>query len=173
MSLCAFFFLLTSCSGNMDDINRFDRQSPPDQEVVGAHIRRSSRAMLEMELDAPRIVKYSKPAAKTLYPKGVTVRFYDNKGAIKTYLFASKAVSFDDRNIMQASDSVVVIDYGTGDTIYLKDIVWRSDEDIIFSNKPVRAVNGRRVTYGDGFVSDEQMTNLRVTHQRGVIEFQE
>ena len=74
---------------------------------------------------------------------------------------------------MQASDSVVVIDYGSGDTIYLQDIVWRKDEDLIFSNHTVRAVNGNRVTYGDGFVSDGQMTNLRVTRQRGVIEFQE
>jgi hypothetical protein len=157
----------------MDDISRFDRQSPPDQEIRGAHIRRSSSAELQMELDAPRIVRYSQPAAKTVYPKGVTVRFYDGKGGIKTYLYATKAVSFDDRDIMQASDSVVVIDYGSGDTIYLQDIVWRKDEDLIFSNHTVRAVNGNRVTYGDGFVSDGQMTNLRVTRQRGVIEFQE
>ena len=45
------------------------------------------------------------------------------------------------------------------------------DEDVVFSNHPVRAVNGNRVTLGDGFVSDEQMSNLRITHQRGVIEF--
>ena len=72
---------------------------------------------------------------------------------------------------MKASDSVVVIDYASGDTVYLDDIIWRDNEDIIFSNHPVRAVNGNRVTYGDGFVSDEQMSNLRITHQRGVIEF--
>lgn len=174
MSLCAFFLLLAvGCSGNMDDISRFDRQTPPDQEIVDAHIRRSTKAVLQVEIDAPRILKYSHPAAKTLYPQGVTLRFYDANGAIKTYLFAAKAVSFDDRDIMQASDSVVVIDYGNGDTVYLQDIVWRSNEDLIFSNHPVRAVNGNRVTYGDGFVSDESMTNLRITHQRGVIEFQE
>jgi hypothetical protein len=29
------------------------------------------------------------------------------------------------------------------------------------------------VTYGDGFVSDENMSNLRITRQRGTIEFNE
>lgn len=60
-----------------------------------------------------------------------------------------------------------------GDTVYLQDIVWKSKEDIIYSNHPVRAVNGARVTYGDGFVSDGDMTNLRITRQRGVIEFED
>ena len=68
---------------------------------------------------------------------------------------------------------MVVIDYSNGDTVYLEDIIWKSNEDIIYSNHPVRAVNGNRVTYGDGFVSDENMNNLRIRRQRGVIEFQD
>ena len=59
----------------------------------------------------------------------------------------------------------------SGDTIYLEDIIWRNDDDIIFSNHPVRSVNGHRVTYGDGFSSDERLENLHISHQRGVIEF--
>ena len=51
--------------------------------------------------------------------------------------------------------------------------MWRSDEDLIYSNHSVRAVNGNRVTYGDGFTSDANMTNLRVTRQRGIIEFED
>lgn len=157
----------------MNEISRFERQTPPDQEVKQAHIRRSERGRLQVELDAPLIRQYKEPAARTIYPQGVALRFYDENRNIKSSIRADKAVSYDDRNIMKATDSVVVIDYASGDTIYLDDIIWRDDEDVIFSNHPVRAVNGNRVTYGDGFVSDEQMTNLRITRQRGVIEFEE
>jgi LPS export ABC transporter protein LptC len=157
----------------MNEISRFERQTPPDQEVKQAHIRRSERGRLQVELDAPLIRQYKEPAARTIYPQGVELRFYDENRNIKSSIRADKAVSYDDRNIMKATDSVVVIDYASGDTIYLDDIIWRDDEDVIFSNHPVRAVNGNRVTYGDGFVSDEQMTNLRITRQRGVIEFEE
>lgn len=157
----------------MEDISRFERQNPPDQELKQAHIRRSERGRLQMEMDAPLIRLYREPVSQTHYPRGINLRFYDEDRRLKTTVSARKAVSYDDRNIMKASDSVVVIDYSTGDTIFLEDIIWRDNEDIIYSNHPVRSVNGNRVTYGDGFVSDEQMANLRITHQRGVIEFQD
>ena len=174
VSLSSFLFPLStllSCSGDMKDIERFSRQNPPDQEVKEARIHRSEQGRLQVEIDAPLITRYSQPSARTVYPKGVDLRFYDEGRRMKTSIYARRAVSFDDRNIMKASDSVVVIDYNSGDTIYLEDIIWRDDEDILFSNHPVRSVNGNRVTYGDGFVSDEQLANLRITRQRGVIEF--
>lgn len=155
----------------MDDIERFEQKSLPDQEIRTAHIRRSEQGRLQVEIDAPYIARYSKPNARTVYPKGVDLCFYDNDRQPKTTIHANRAVSYDDRNIMKASDGVMVVDFSNGDTVYLEDLVWRDDDDVIFSNRPVRAVNGKRVTYGDGFVSDEQMTNLRITHQRGVIEF--
>lgn len=155
----------------MSDISRFERRNLPDQEIRQAHIRRSEHGRLQVELDAPLIVQYRQPASRTVYPKGIMLRFFDEDRRLKTSIRADKAISFDDRNIMKATDSVVVIDYSNGDTVYLDDIVWRDNEDIIFSNHPVHAVNGNRVTYGDGFVSDEQMNNLRITRQRGVIEF--
>ncbi len=157
----------------MKDIQQFQRQAPPDQEIVDAHIWRSDEGKLQLELDAPRIVQYRKPDTRTLYPKGVELRFYDGQRQLQTFIRANKATSYDDKNIITAKDSVMVIDYTNGDTIYLEDIVWKSDEDIIYSNHPVRAVNGNRVTYGDGFVSDANMTNLRITRQRGIIEFEE
>lgn len=165
------YLLFSACSGDMTDIERFSRQNPPDQEVKGARIHRSEKGRLQVEIDAPVITRYSKPTARTVYSQGVDMRFYDELKRLKTTIHAEQAVSYDDRNIMKGSDGVVVVDYSTGDTIYLEDIIWRNDDDIVYSNHPVRSVNGNRVTYGDGFVSDEQLVNLRITRQRGVIEF--
>lgn len=157
----------------MKDISRFEQKNPPNQEIKGAHIRRSENGNLQLELDAPRIVQYRNPDTRTEYPEGVELRFYDSQRQVKTFITARKATSFDDKNILTARDSVVVIDYSNGDTVYLEDIIWKNDEDIIYSNHPVRAVNGNRVTYGDGFISDENMANMRITRQRGIIEFEE
>ena len=168
MLLCLLFL---SCSGDMNDIQRFSRQNPPDQEIKVARIHRSERGHLQVEIDSPVITRYSVPSPRTVYPQGVDMRFYDEQKNLKTAIHAQRAVSFDDQNIMKGSDGVTVIDYSNGDTIYLEDIIWRDNDDIIFSNHPVRAVNGKRVTYGDGFVSDERLSNLRITRQRGVIEF--
>ena len=165
--------MLASCSNDMNDIRQFERKAPPDQEIKEAHIWRSEYGRLQLELEAPRIIQYRKPDTRTLYPEGVELRFYNEERTLTTFIRANKATSYDDKNILTAKDSVVVIDYTNGDTVYLEDIVWKSNEDIIYSNHPVRAVNGNRVTYGDGFVSDENMSNLRITRQRGIIEFED
>ena len=171
--LSTLFAPLASCSNDMKDIQRFQRETPPDQEVKDAHVWRSQEGKLQIELDAPTIVQYRQPDTRTEYPDGVELRFYDENRHIKTQIKANKAISYDDKNILTASDNVVVIDYSNGDTVYLKDITWESDEDIVYSRNPVRAVNGNRVTYGDGFISDGAMNNLRITRQRGTIEFEE
>jgi LPS export ABC transporter protein LptC len=103
----------------------------------------------------------------------VNLRFFDSQRRLQTAVSARKAISYDDQDILYARDSVVIIDYSNGDTIYLEDITWKSKEDVIYSNRPVRAVNGARLTFGDGFISDANLTNLRVKRQRGTIEFEE
>lgn len=168
--------VLASCQNNNQIISERDNEA--DQEVVNAHVHRSDAGHLQLKLDAPLIQKYERPRAKTEYrSKGgerVSMSFFDeNDGHIKVNITADSAISFDDRNIMEAHGNVVVIDYGSGDTIYLMDLIWNSNEDRIYSDNPVRARNGNRLTEGDGFTSDERMENLQITHQRGVIEFNE
>ena len=154
-----------------------DRSEAPSQEVYEAHVRRSEYGKLQIELDAPLIQKYERPVAKTLY-KGndkarVQLRIYNDDRTVKSSIEAGYAISYDDRDIMEAYDSVVVIDYSNGDTIYLQDLMWNSNEDRVYSDHPVRAKNGKRITEGDGFVSDQRMENIQILHQRGIIEFEE
>ena len=157
----------------MSEVGRFERKDPPDQEMSDAHVHRSEAGRLQMELDAPRIVQFRQPEVQTHYPKGVSLRFFAEDGSLRTTLRADKAVQFDDKNIVEAEGNVVVIDYTSGDTIYLEKLVWRTDEDLLYSNKPVKAVRKGSVTYGDGFTSDGNMSNLRVIRQRGTIEIDE
>lgn len=172
--LSVVVLLLNACNSNIQAIP--DRSDSADQEVVDAHVHRSDAGHLQLELDSPLIYKYERPLAKTIYRSAngeqVKMRFFDeNDGHQKISIAADSAISFDDRNIMEAHGNVVVVDFASGDTIYLLDLIWSSNEDRIYSDNPVRARNGNRLTEGDGFTSDERMENLQIIHQRGVIEF--
>lgn len=154
-----------------------DRSDSAIQEIRDAHVRRSEHGKLQIELDAPLIQKFDKPRPKTEYHsksgKRVQLRFYDDNRKVKTCIEAGRAISLDDRDIMEAYDSVVVIDFSNGDTIYLQDLIWNASEDRIYSEHTVRAKNGQRVTIGDGFTSDQKMENMQIIHQRGIIEFED
>lgn len=159
-----------SCKNDMQKVKFFDRQSLPQQIVKDAVVIHSDGGHLQMRLAAPYIYKYSKPEEKTVYPKGVSVTFFKD-GRANTSLKARYAISLDERKIMMARDSVVIISYASGDTTYLQDIVWNQSEGRIYSNRPVRSVNGKRVTLGDGFQSDDQFIDPQIYHQRGVVEW--
>lgn len=157
----------------MEKIRFFDRQTLPNQSVRGAHVVRSVSGDLQLLLDAPQIDVFQHPEAKTVYPKGFSMRFFAHDGTTTATVSARYGISYDSKQIMEARDSVVIIDHRTGDTVYLCSLVWNSLEERIYSNDSIRSVNGRRVTYGDGFESDENFTNPQILHQRGTIEWNE
>ncbi len=154
----------------MEKVRHFDRQTLPEQIVENAKVEHSESGRTQLRLTAPYIYKYSTPDAKTVYPKGVNVEFYSND-TVSTRLTARYAIELEERDIMMAKDSVVIIDFKEGDTIYLHDIIWNRKEKQIYSNHAVRSVNGTRITYGDGFLSDESFDNPVIYRQRGTIEW--
>ena len=166
--------LLIACTQQPQPIP--DRSDSALQELSVAHVRRSESGRLQMELDAPVIQKYDSPRPVTKFRSrsGVQVRmrfFAAADGHMTASIHADSAISYDDRDMMEAHGNVVVVDHKTHDTVYLQDLRWNGDEDRAWSDNPVRARNGRRLTEGDGFQSDGRMENITITNQRGVIEF--
>ncbi len=175
MSFCLLMMLTFAGCRSGERVDTSERADSALQVVHNARVHRSDSGRKQMELDAPVIKKYDVPRPKTLFigdsAHRVHLRIYDDSQNVKVLIEANRAVSYDDRDIMEAHDSVVVIDYRGGDTIYLKNLIWNSSEDRIYSDQPVRSRNGKRLTEGDGFTSNQKMDNMRIIRQRGVIEF--
>jgi hypothetical protein len=55
----------------------------------------------------------------------------------------------------------------------MESLIWDKKEKKIYSDKPLKSVNESRVTYGDGFESDENFKNPQIIHQRGTLEWKE
>ncbi|MBR5027804.1 MAG: LPS export ABC transporter periplasmic protein LptC [Bacteroidales bacterium] len=164
-------FVLCSCSNDMDTIRFFEKKEMPLQTLSDAEILRSKDGIVQMRLSAPEINRYDGENARTEYPKGVHVDFYDVNKRVKSTLSCKYAIDLDRKNQIIARNNVVIIDHQTGDTTYMETLVWDRNEKRIFSNNPLMSVNGQRVTYGDGFVSDEKLENPRILRQRGTIEW--
>ncbi len=162
--------ILASCSNDIEKVRAFNRRDMPRQVLDGAAVTRSEYGNLQLELRAPEIRIYDSPEHHTVYPRGVEMTFFEDSRAPKAFVKADSAISKDDRDLMEAYGNVVVIDYHTGDTTYLHNIVWNTADGRLWSDTTVRSVNGHRVTYGDGFDSDDRLENLHIVRQRGTIE---
>lgn len=158
----------------MEKIKVFDdRNALPDNVLKKAHIQRSESARLQLMMDAPLIERYSNPEPRTLYPRGVKVTFYSGADNPTAVLTARRAVQYEKRNVTEVRDSVVIIDFRSHDTTYLEELIWDAGQHRIYSEKPIRSVNGPRVTLGDGFESDDGMQSPQIIHQRGTVEWKE
>ena len=155
----------------METIRFFDKKEMPLQTLSNAEILRSNNGNVQTRITAPEINRYDGENARTEYPKGVTMEFFDNDKKVKTRLSAKYAIDIERKKQIIARNNVVIIDYQSGDTTYMETLVWDRDNKRIFSNNPLMSVNGQRVTYGDGFVSDDKLENPKILRQRGTIEW--
>lgn len=176
----AWIILLTGCSllwagctNSIEQVKFFDRQVLPRQTLAHAEILRSQHGQVQSAIYATSIEQYDEPEAKTIYPKGIDVFFFADNGDTNGSLRANYAISWDNSNVMMARDSVVLINYESGDTVYLQELVWNRAEGRIFSNYPLHAHNGPQVTLGDSFHSDDSLKHMHIVNQRGVFVLEE
>jgi hypothetical protein len=151
----------------------FDPKVMPQQALDSVRAVRSNQGEMQMLLVAPQVVIHDKPEKRTVYPKGVEMHIFDNNAKPTADIYAAYACSYDEKKLIIAKDSVVIIDFRTGDTSYLKSIEWNSATHRISSNDPIKSVNGQRVTFGDGFESDDNFNEPRILRQRGTMTFDE
>lgn len=148
----------------------FDHKIVPLQSIDSVSVIRSNFGKRQMSLQAPCVVVFDKPERMTVFPKGFRMSiFSDNGKDVVADICADSATSLDDRKIIKAHRNVVIYDFRSGDSTYLDSIIWETANHTIYSRAPVKSVNGSRVTYGDGFESDEDFTSPVIFHQRGTM----
>ena len=154
----------------MEKILLFDRKEIPQQSIDSVSVVRSNFGNRQMSLTAPRVVILDKPEKMTIFPNGFQMHIFNSEdNTIVADISADSATSLDVRKIIKAHRNVVIIDYRSGDTTYLDSIIWESATHRLFSHAPVKSVNGQRVTYGDGFESDDDFVSPQIYHQRGTL----
>ena len=169
--LCTLLF--AGCTNSIEKVRFFDRKVLPQQALTNAQILRSQRGQVQSAINAPTIEQYNEPDARTIYPNGIYVVFFSDEGDTNGSLSAHYAVSLDQPGVMLARDSVVIINYQSGDTVYLQELVWNREAGRIFSNYPLEAHNGQQVTYGDSFHSDDSLHHMQIINQRGIFVLEE
>ena len=171
--LSSYLLLLSACGNDIEKTKIFEPQTLPDNTIRNAHIQRSENGKLQMLMTAPLVEQYSQPEPKTEYREGVYIQFFNGYNNATGTLRAHYAATFDKREEMLVRDSVVIIDFQRGDTIYLHNLTWNQLQHRVYSDTLVRTKNGPRVTYGDRFESDDAFESPQIFHQRGTIEWKE
>lgn len=171
--LLGLLLTLAACRNDMEKIAMFDPQNLPQQRIEEVRVWRSENGSRQMELTAPLVESYVTPEKKTVYPHGFAMQIFDDHGKLSAFVTGDSAVQREEKKMVEAYGHIVIIDYSTGDTSYLMSLIWDSGEHLVYSNDPVKSVNGDRVTYGDGFTSDDEFREPIIRGQRGRLTFED
>jgi len=176
VSLVSIFFILpfiflSSCKNKMDDVIRLNNQdSVPVMYAKNVSIAESERGNLKYNLTAPVLYRYeSKKGATIKFPEGFKVVFFDslNPSVIRTEITARYGINKEAEKIMEAKDSVVVINHLKGEQLNTEHLVWNQVSKKVFSNVFVKITTPDRILYGDGMQSDEAFNHWRIKKPRG------
>lgn len=166
--LSFFTILFGGCTPDLAQVEALSMPTTPDQILSDATIYYSKNGIVEVRLRGKYMEAYEGDNARRIFKDGVFCEFFHADKTLKATL-SSKEVKEDiEKKLVEISNNVVIIDYRKGDTIYCEQVFWDQKKHLIYSDKLIKRVQPTGMSFGDGFVSNEQFDSLRIKNLRGV-----
>ena len=171
--LLAVIMVMSGCRSDLETIDTITRiDEGPIESAFDIEIIYTEQAHVRMILKAPRMDRYEHEENFLEMPLGLNVVFYDTLMQQTSSLSARYAISYDDKEIIEARDDVIVINE-QGEKLNTEQLIWDQVNRIIYSDKFVRITTEDEVTYGEGFRADERFDTWEITNPRGTFRVQE
>lgn len=160
---------LWACKTGSKGLPYDDPATAPLQAVYNSVSTFTDSGRVQMTMESAVMHNYSDEAGTQIFPEGVHSLFMDGFGHVNVDLVSDSAINIQNDKMMKFYGNVVVKDYRNGDTLYTEALYWNQETRKIYSDVYVRKVSPGLILEGDGFDSDEEMTNVQLRHPRGVI----
>ena len=165
--------VMTGCKSDLETIEAVTRMDEgPLESAFDIEVVYTDQAIVRMILQAPQMDRYDHEEKYLEMPQGLYVVFYDTLMKQTSSLSAKYAISFDDLEIIEARDDVIVINE-KGEKLNTEQLIWDQKNEIIYSEKFVRITTEDEVTYGEGFRADERFDTWEISNPRGTIRVED
>lgn len=96
----------------------------------------------------------------------VYVEFYNNNLEVQNRLSAKKARFYTQSEDIIINDSVVITTKD-GKIIETEELIWNAKIEKIYSDKPVKIIQGENITYGTGLEANQSISWIIIHNLRG------
>lgn len=170
------FFVSASffgCGPDLAQVEALSSPSTPDQILENASIYYSKNGIVEICLHGNHIESHEGNNARRIFRNGVFCEFFNPDKTLKATLSSKEAIDNVKDKLIEIRNDVVIIDYRNGDTIYCEQVFWNQNNHIIYSDKLIKRMQPTGVSFGDGFIANEQFDSIRIKNLRGVHNYEE
>ncbi len=128
----------------------------------------SDQGKIKAKLRAPTLSRFHVKDSYTEMPDGLKLLFFDADGKVNSQLTAGYGISYDKSSQMIARNNVEAINI-YGDKLNTEELIWNQQTQKISSDKFVKITTKDEIIFGDGFESNQDLTNYTIRKIRGTI----
>jgi len=162
--------VLFSCQTDMQTIDAVtSRDEGPVESAFDVEVVYSDHGHIRMIMRAEQMDRYEGEEKYLELPRGLFVQFYDTLRQETSSMSAKYAISYEDSEIIEARNDVVVINQ-LGERLNTEQLIWDQKKEIIYSDKFVKVTTEDEILYGEGFESDERFDQWRITQPHGTFK---
>lgn len=165
--ILAIAITLSACKNSIEEINILTyRDTFPAESAHDVKMIYSDSARIKAMLKSPIVNSYSGEDSYIVFPKGLTVFFFDSAMQVKTSLTARYAIKYEKSDIMEARNDVVVVNQ-IGERLNTEHLVWDQNRKLIYTKVFVKITKKDEVVYGDGMEADESFDKWTIKKPKG------
>ena len=159
-----------SCSNDPELVREFvEKKDLPIERIQGAEMLQTENGKLKLRIVASTINRYEDIQPNLVFSNGLEVTFYKDS-VVRSVLTADKAEIHEVKNIMIASDNVVLIS-SQGKRMNTDELIWDEAKNKIYTEKRVIITTEKQVIEGEGFESNPDFSEYFITKINGTFDF--
>lgn len=164
---------MISCGGNtLQEIDELivESEDLPLSTSKNIVLNFSDSGVVKIVLKAPVLERYidEDEVPYDLLPEGMRIEFIDSLGNVEAKVMSKHAIHYPNKDILELSDDVQVYNLD-GDKLNSEHLTWNSRTKKIHSEDFVKITTEDEIIYGDGFEANQDFTNYRINHIKGII----
>lgn len=160
-------FVFSACENDEKAIPNFKDKRTALEEGKNIESYLSQSGKVKARLTAPLMLRYQADSPYIEFPKTLHVDFYDDSLRKESKLDARYGKYREWENKVFLKDSVVVINFIKGDTLFCDELYWDQNQQKFYTDKYVRINQKDKVIHGKGMEAAQNFSNWVIYQSYG------
>ena len=163
--------IFSSCENNAALIKEIGSNRTGVEEADSIVVKYTMGGKIKSVLTSPLMLRVQDSSNYVEFPKTLKAVFYNDQGQAESVLTADYGKYKEYQNIVFLKDSVKVINFLKGDTLYTDELYWdRSRAGVEFyTDKPVKIRTKTQILNGIGMEASQDFNSYHITKFTGII----
>lgn len=170
IAIVSMVMLFVCCDGEKVDPQKIAQElvTPPDL-VEDLNLKFVDSGLVTTTVQAKQVqFLQTDDEARSIFPKGVTIHFYNPDGSLKNYLKGDYGTWDRNTGLAEVKYNVKVVN-NAGDSLLTEQLFWDSAKKQIYTEKLVHIKSPTNDVWGLGLTADQNFKTYQIKNIRGQI----